>query len=45
MPLPEKSIKETKDEFITRCVNDSKMKTEYPDSKQRAAICYSLSKK
>ena len=45
MPLPERTPKEKKDEFINRCINDSKMKAEYPDAKQRAAVCYQQSKK
>lgn len=40
MPLPEKKPTETKDEFINRCVNDPKMKEEFPNGKQRAAVCY-----
>lgn len=45
MPLPVKTPKETKDEFIVRCINDSKMKLEFPDKKQRAAVCYFQAKK
>jgi hypothetical protein len=45
MPLPKRSLKETKDEFIARCINDPKLKSEFPDSKQRAAICYMQAKK
>lgn len=40
MPLPSKKPGESKDEFISRCVSDSKMTSEFPDSKQRAAVCY-----
>jgi len=45
MPLPERKANEKKDEFIARCINDPKMKTEFPDQKQRAAVCYMQSKK
>ena len=45
MPLAKRNRGETKDEFIARCINDSKMKLEFPDKKQRAAICYFQAKK
>lgn len=32
---------ETEDEFISRCMGDSTMNKEFPDEKQRAAVCYS----
>jgi len=32
---------ETKDEFISRCMGDSKMLAEFPNERQRAAVCYS----
>jgi hypothetical protein len=32
---------ETEDEFIGRCMGDTKMVVEFPDEKQRAAVCYS----
>lgn len=38
MPIPSKTLIETKDEFISRCMSD--LASEYPDNKQRAAICY-----
>jgi hypothetical protein len=41
--LPSPSGKESKDSFISRCMADSKMLSEYPDEKQRAAVCYSQS--
>ena len=44
MPLPKRKPGEKKDEFITRCITDSKMMSEYPDKKQRAAICYQEAK-
>jgi len=40
MPIPEPTPLETKDEFISRCISDSTMTSEFPDSKQRASICY-----
>ena len=32
---------ESEDDFIGRCMGDSKMISEYPDEKQRLAVCYS----
>lgn len=39
MPLPKPKNKESKDEFVERCMGDEAMKTEYPDTKQRLAVC------
>ena len=39
MPIPKKGEKETSNEFLTRCMSDEKMVTEYPDEKIRYAIC------
>jgi hypothetical protein len=42
MPIPTpKSKKQSKKEFISSCMGDNTMNTDYPDNKQRAAICYS----
>jgi len=38
MPIPSKTPLETRDEFISRCM--SELDSEFPDSKQRAAVCY-----
>jgi len=38
MPLPQRTPLETRDEFISRCMED--LASEFPDSKQRAAVCY-----
>jgi len=40
MPQP-KRAKETEKEYISRCMSDDKMASEYPDSDQRFAICKS----
>ena len=45
MPLPEIKPQETKDDFVSRCMRNPTMNTEYPNERQRAAICYSQSKK
>ena len=36
---------EEESEFISRCIGDSKMNSEFPDEKQRAAVCYSYWRK
>lgn len=41
MPIPSKGPDEDKDKFVSRCMSDEKMKTEYKDSKQRVSICLS----
>lgn len=39
MPLPNRNKDEDKNAFVSRCMSDDKMKSEYPDQKQRSAIC------
>ena len=39
MPLPNKGDKETKQEFISRCMSDDKVVKEFPDNSQRYAVC------
>ncbi len=41
MPLPKPKPNETEEEFIARCMSDSVMENEYPDTEQRSAVCYS----
>lgn len=42
MPIPTPNPKkQSKKEFISSCMADNAMNTDYPDNKQRAAICYS----
>ena len=41
MPLPKKSQQESPEAFMSRCISDEKVKTEYPDQKQRTAVCLS----
>lgn len=43
MPMPRED--EDKKKFISRCMSNKIMKSEYPDQKQRTAICYSQFKK
>ena len=44
MPIPNKRAGESKDEYLTRCMGNSTMVSEYPDSSQRYAVCVSKSK-
>lgn len=39
MPLPQRGEKETKEEFISRCMSDDKVNEEFPDNSQRYAVC------
>ncbi|MBN2118505.1 MAG: hypothetical protein JW730_18170 [Anaerolineales bacterium] len=41
MPLPKPNKGESEAAFIDRCMGDDVMKKEYPDEKQRSAVCYS----
>jgi hypothetical protein len=44
MPIPKPEENEDKQKFVSRCMSDSIMKEEHPDTKQRAAICMGESK-
>jgi hypothetical protein len=39
MPIPEKKPNEDKQKYVSRCMSSEIMKKDYPDSKQRVAIC------
>jgi len=39
MPIPKPKRGEPKNDFISRCMANGVMNSEYPDSKQRAAVC------
>jgi len=41
MPIPKPSDGETQQEFISRCMGDEVMTSEYTDREQRAGVCYS----
>lgn len=41
MPLPSKKDGEDRNKFMSRCMSDPKMSKEYPDNKQRTAVCIS----
>jgi len=45
MPLIERQPSERRDKFIQRCMGDSKMVSEFPDNRQRYAVCVSQAKK
>lgn len=39
MPIPKRKENEDKDKFVSRCMGNETMKKDYPDQKQRVAIC------
>jgi len=39
MPLPTPNPNENENDFVSRCMIDDKMKSEYPTEEQRYAIC------
>lgn len=39
MPLPKPNKGESEDDFMQRCMSNSTMEEEYPDEKQRYAVC------
>jgi HK97 family phage prohead protease len=41
MPLPKPNKNESQDDFIGRCMGEDIMKEDYPDQKQRLAVCFS----
>lgn len=45
MPLPKPNKNEKEQEFVSRCMRSETMNKEFPDQKQRAAVCYSQYKK
>ena len=40
MPIPKPRGGESKNEYISRCMGDDTMNSEYKDERQRAAVCY-----
>jgi hypothetical protein len=44
MPIPSKKPNEDNQKFVSRCMGNESMKKEYPDTKQRVAICIGQSK-
>lgn len=45
MPIPSRKPNEEKEVFVSRCMSSEVMKTDYPDSKQRVAVCLSQTQK
>ena len=41
MPLPTPNDGESRDHFISRCMGNPTMNTDFPDQNQRAAVCNS----
>ncbi len=41
MPLPTPNKDESQDDFISRCMGNPTMKSEFPDHEQRTAVCFS----
>ena len=41
MPVPSRKDGEDRQQFVSRCMSDNKMKEEYKDSQQRVAVCLS----
>lgn len=44
MPVPKRGGSESKSEFLSRCMSDEKMNSEYPEGSQRYAVCMSGAK-
>ena len=45
MPIPSKKQNEDKNKFVSRCMSNETMKKDYPDSKQRVAVCLGQTRK
>ena len=45
MPIPSRKQNEDRQKFVSRCMGNETMKKEYPDTKQRVAICLGQTKK
>jgi hypothetical protein len=39
MPLPKPRKRESRQEFVSRCMSDDMMTSEYKEQKQRVAVC------
>lgn len=39
MPLPKPQKNETREDFLDRCMDNGEMVNEFPDAKQRYAVC------
>ena len=45
MPIPKPNDNEDRQKFISRCMSDEVMKKDYPESKQRVAVCLGQTQK
>lgn len=45
MPIPKPNTNEDKQKFVARCMGNETMKKDYPDTKQRVAICLGQTRK
>ena len=45
MPIPKRTPTENKQDFIQRCMRDKQMVSEFPNNRQRYAVCVSKSRK
>ena len=45
MPIPKPRANESREKFVMRCITDPVMESEYPDKKQRIAVCSNQLKK
>ena len=41
MPLPRPDSNQQRKDFVNECMDDTAMLNEFPNNKQRAAVCYS----
>lgn len=44
MPIPQPRDEESRDEYVTRCMSNEVMKSEFPKTKQRVAVCMQIYK-
>jgi hypothetical protein len=42
--MPDKKPNESREDFLTRCMSDTEMNTEFPDNEQRYAVCITKAK-
>lgn len=45
MPLPNPKTKQSRESFVNSCMSSDVMKKEYPNNKQRLAVCFSQYKR
>ena len=41
MPLPRPVTNQKRKDFVSECMDDSVMREEFPNNKQRSAVCHS----